>query len=65
MRGLRRVGLALLGAVLPFTLGAQESLPADIDFWSDYPHEVLAEALISRMSDEEIYAQILMFGWAG
>ncbi|MDR1786493.1 MAG: glycoside hydrolase family 3 protein [Spirochaetaceae bacterium] len=36
-----------------------------MDFWSDYPHEVLAEALISRMSDEEIYAQILMFGWAG
>lgn len=37
----------------------------EIDFWSDYPNEVLADALIQRMSDEELYAQILMFGWAG
>ena len=40
-------------------------LPADINFWSDYPAGILADALISRMTDEEIYAQILMFGWAG
>lgn len=40
-------------------------LPDDITFWSDYPDDVLAEALVSRMSDEELFAQILMFGWAG
>ena len=48
--------------VLPVT---PEKLPDDINFWSNYPDEVLAEAIVSRMSDEELYAQILMFGWAG
>lgn len=36
-----------------------------IDFWSDYPNELLARSLVDRMTDEELYAQILMFGWAG
>ena len=53
----------------PFSHAAsvKASIPEDerIDFWSDYPHEELAEALCSRMSDEELFAQILMFGWAG
>ena len=40
-------------------------LPDDINFWSEYPHEVLADAIVEKMSDEELYAQILMFGWAG
>lgn len=52
--------LALLLA-FPKNAAAQ----ADINFWSDYPNEKLADALVSRMSDEELYAQILMFGWAG
>ena len=52
--------LALLLA-FPKNAAAQ----ADINFWSDYPNEELADALVSRMSDEELYAQILMFGWAG
>lgn len=52
--------LALLLA-FPKNAAAQE----DINFWSDYPNEELADALVSRMSDEELYAQILMFGWAG
>lgn len=43
----------------------EEELPADITFWSDYPHEILAKTLINRMSDEELLAQIFMFGWAG
>ncbi|MBQ7619547.1 MAG: glycoside hydrolase family 3 protein [Treponema sp.] len=52
--------LALLLA-FPKNAAAQE----DINFWSDYSNEELADALVSRMSDEELYAQILMFGWAG
>ncbi|MGI5172783.1 glycoside hydrolase family 3 protein [Treponema sp. OMZ 840] len=36
-----------------------------IDFWSDYPNEELADAICLRMSEEELFAQILMFGWAG
>lgn len=36
-----------------------------IDFWSDYTNELLARSLVDRMTDEELYAQILMFGWAG
>lgn len=42
-----------------------EDLPEDITFWSDYPDEVLAQALVQRMSDSELLAQIFMFGWAG
>ena len=41
------------------------SIPANADFWSDYPNEELADFLISKMSDEELLAQIFMFGWAG
>lgn len=41
------------------------NLPDDITFWSNYPNEILADALVEKMSDEELYAQILMFGWAG
>lgn len=42
-----------------------EELPANVDFWSNYPAEKLSETLVSRMTDEEQLAQILMFGWAG
>ena len=42
-----------------------ENLPQDITFWSDYPSEILAQALVQRMSDSELLAQIFMFGWAG
>jgi len=41
------------------------SIPANADFWSDYPNEELADFLVSRMTDEELLAQIFMFGWAG
>ncbi len=42
-----------------------QSLPDDIDFWSDYPHDILAQTIVDRMTDEELLSQILMFGWAG
>lgn len=44
---------------------AASNLPEDITFWSDYSNDVLAQALVDRMSDEELLSQILMFGWAG
>ncbi len=36
-----------------------------ITFWSNYPNDILAQEIISRMTDDELLAQILMFGWAG
>ncbi len=44
---------------------SQSEIPDTADFWSDYPAPELADFLVSKMSDEEILAQILMFGWAG
>ncbi len=41
------------------------AIPDNADFWSDYPVEELADFLISKMTDEELLSQILMFGWAG
>lgn len=42
-----------------------EDLPDDITFWSDYPAEILARALVQRMTNSELLSQIFMFGWAG
>lgn len=42
-----------------------EKLPSNIDFWSDYPSDVLAQAIVDRMTDTELLSQILMFGWSG
>ena len=57
----------VLGAVFACASGAaaQSSIPDNADFWSDYPAEELADFLVSKMSDEELLSQILMFGWAG
>ncbi|MCQ2242192.1 glycoside hydrolase family 3 protein [Treponema sp.] len=41
------------------------SQTGSIDFWTNMPNEQLAEELTDRMDDEELLAQILMFGWAG
>ena len=41
------------------------NLPEDVDFWSDYPSDVLSQTLVDRMSDEEMLSQIFMFGWFG
>ena len=37
----------------------------NVDFYSDYPSDILSRTLVSRMSDAEKLSQILMFGWAG
>ncbi len=53
---------------LPYLAFSQESLGHEkpvVDFWSDIPNEQLADKIISSMTDEELLAQILMFGWAG
>lgn len=46
-----------------FTVAFADS--AKIDFWSDIPPEPLSKKLVESMGDEELLAQILMFGWAG
>lgn len=60
-----RLPLALAALALAALLPRAANAQGDINFWSDYPNEELADALVSRMSDEELYSQILMFGWAG
>lgn len=35
------------------------------NFWDDRPSDELALAIIDAMTDEELFAQTLMFGWAG
>ena len=42
-----------------------KKLPSGITFWSDYPSDVLAQAIVDRMTDTELLSQVLMFGWAG
>ena len=37
----------------------------DATFWSDYPDEDLAAFIVDKMTDEELLAQIYMFGWSG
>ncbi|MCR5125587.1 MAG: glycoside hydrolase family 3 protein [Treponema sp.] len=44
---------------------SENKIPDDADFWSDYPNEELADFLIGKMDNDELLAQILMFGWAG
>ena len=35
-------------------------IPQDADFWSDFPHEDLADFLVENMNNDELLAQILM-----
>ena len=42
-----------------------KKLPSSITFWSDYKNELLARALVERMTNEELFSQVFMFGWAG
>ncbi|MBP5156574.1 MAG: glycoside hydrolase family 3 protein [Treponema sp.] len=44
---------------------SQEQLPDGIDFWSNYGAEELSRAISERMTNEELLAQVFMFGWAG
>ena len=55
---------------IPQNLQAEKKLtvkdiPDNADFWSQYPADVLADALVERMDDEELLSQVLMFGWTG
>lgn len=34
-------------------------------FWDNKPHDLLAEEIAEAMTNEELLAQIFMFGWAG
>ena len=49
---------------LPYSAFSQLN-QASVDFWSDIPNEQLASQIVNEMTDEELLAQILMFGWAG
>ena len=57
----------VLACLISACLAAAQSgrIPENADFWSDYPHEELGDFLISKMSDEELLAQMFMFGWEG
>ncbi|NLM01690.1 MAG: glycoside hydrolase family 3 protein [Treponema sp.] len=37
----------------------------NVNFWSNIPNEELSKLLVDQMTNEELFAQILMFGWAG
>jgi len=60
-------GAIMIALLVPFLLFvAANDPPKDHpDFWDALPDEELADAIVSRMNDEELLAQILMFGWAG
>lgn len=68
-----RLSAAVIAAiVIALTLTASFLLVAandpprtEPDFWDARPDDELADAIVSRMTDEEKLAQILMFGWAG
>lgn len=49
----------------PFFSQVQLDLNEDVNFWTEYPSETLAKAIVDRMTDSELLSQILMFGWAG
>ncbi len=44
------------------SLFSEELLP---NFYDEEPNEVLAKAIVERMTDEELLAQTLMFSWKG
>ena len=63
---MKKIVSVFLATILAFASYAQTpSIPENADFWSEYPNEALADFLISKMSNEELLAQIFMFGWAG
>ena len=69
----KTIALQLITILFYFSLFGQDAqntsttIPQkeQIDFWSDYPNEVLAQEIIERMTNDELLAQIFMFGWAG
>lgn len=61
----------LAGVFCTFSVAAERpqivasDYPENLDFWSDLAPETLAEVIVQRMTNEELLAQILMFGWSG
>lgn len=57
----------MLILLMIFSVAAAEDvhIKDDAVFWSDYPADALARFIVERMTDEELYSQALMFGWAG
>ncbi|MBR1911360.1 MAG: glycoside hydrolase family 3 protein [Treponema sp.] len=58
-----RLQLIVFCMLLSCNVFAQEN--GAVDFWSDIPNERLAALITDSMTNEELLAQILMFGWAG
>jgi len=62
----RSTAAVALATALAVALVAARTRDSDLpSFWDPVPNNELAEAIVSRMSDEELLAQTLMFGWAG
>ena len=60
------LSFVLVFLILNFNFAQKKiNVSENADFWSNYPSDILADALVDRMSDEELLSQILMFGWAG
>ena len=54
---------AFAAGISLFAQGQEAALPS---FWdNEPPHEALAERIAAAMTDEELLAQIFMFGWSG
>ncbi len=62
---MKKILCSVLALFASFNIFAQKVIPETADFWSDYPHEELADFIVERMTDSEMLSQILMFGWAG
>ena len=62
---IRKVMFAAAVCCCGHLFAQKPGIPENADFWSDYPAGELADFLVSKMSDEELLSQILMFGWAG
>lgn len=58
-------GSAATFLIIALLLSTAAARGSDPNFWDPVPTDELAESIISRMTDEEKLAQVLMFGWAG
>ncbi len=67
MKKIKKLFCCFLGLFLAAHLFSQVNIDLndDVNFWSDYPAEELAQIITDRMTDQELLSQILMFGWAG
>ncbi len=62
-----KIAILSAGIILPVMLFVSTAAArgTEPDFWDPVPDQELARNILSRMTDEEKLAQILMFGWAG